>query len=102
MKRTLAALAVFGPVAFLGCGGGRPRGPVSDGERVYRSKCAACHRLYEPGERTRDQWESALAKMERLKKVRLTPEEEDLILGYLAGRPETPVDLPPAPAAQRR
>lgn len=69
---------------------------MSDGERAYRSKCAACHRLYEPGERTKEQWESAVAKMVRLKKVRLTQVDEDLILGYLTGpRP------PPVPAAPR-
>lgn len=65
---------------------------MSDGERTYRAKCAACHRLHEPGERTPEQWESAVAKMQRLKKVRLSPAEEDLILGYLGG---------PRPAAGR-
>jgi hypothetical protein len=58
---------------------------MSDGERTYRAKCAACHRLHEPGERTVEQWESAVAKMQRLKKVHLSQADEDLILGYLAG-----------------
>jgi cytochrome c5 len=85
VKRALLAMGFACAVATQGCGGGRPRGPMSDGERTYRAKCAACHRLHEPGERTKEQWESAIAKMQRLKKVHLSQADEDLILSYLAG-----------------
>ena len=82
-------------IAMAGCG--KPRPPMTDGERAYRAKCSACHRLYEPGERTPEEWQDAVAKMERLKKVRLDPEEEDVILAYLAG-PARAGPFPVAPA----
>jgi hypothetical protein len=85
VSRLLLVLAFACGVAANGCESGRPRAPISDGERTYRAKCAACHRLYEPGERTPEQWESVVAKMQRLRKVHLGQADEDLILGYLAG-----------------
>jgi hypothetical protein len=72
------------------CGGARPRGPLSDGERLYLSRCTSCHRTYEPGELSPQQWGAVVAKMERLKKVRLRPEERSLLLGWLGGMGATP------------
>lgn len=67
------------------CSTGSPRGPMSDGERLYRAKCTSCHRVYEPTEETPQKWAATLDKMEALKKVKLTPDERALILQYLAG-----------------
>ena len=83
-----AAAAVF--LVLAGCGASRPRGPMSDSERLYNGKCSSCHRLYEPAEHTPAQWEAAIDKMEALKKVHLQPEERALILGYLGGKPLAP------------
>jgi mono/diheme cytochrome c family protein len=58
---------------------------MSDGERTYRAKCTACHRVYQPAEETPAQWAKTLDKMEALKKVTLTPEERAQILQYLSG-----------------
>jgi hypothetical protein len=58
---------------------------MSDGERTYRAKCTACHRLYQPSEQTPAQWANTLDKMEALKKVTLIPEERAQILQYLTG-----------------
>lgn len=75
---------------------------MSDGERLYLSRCTSCHRTYAPGEFTAEQWATEVAKMERLKKVTLTAGERSLLLGWLgaeaAGMPGTPA-APPAPGA---
>jgi cytochrome c5 len=75
--------------ALLACATGPSRRPLADGERLYLSRCTSCHRTYEPPELTGAQWGEAVAKMERLKKVRLSGEERALLLGWLqesAGR----------------
>ena len=58
---------------------------MSDGERTYRAKCTACHRVYEPAEETPAQWVKTLDKMEALKKATLSAEERARILQYLSG-----------------
>jgi mono/diheme cytochrome c family protein len=89
---------IRGALLLLGlaaCGLGRPRQPMSDGERTYRAKCASCHRVYEPAEETPGQWAATVEKMEALKKVTLLPEERAQILLYLTGdagaRPQPPL-----------
>ena len=81
MKRLLAL------VLLCACGGGRPRGPLSDGERTYLAKCTSCHAAYEPSERTPRKWVDAIDEMEARKKVHLQPAERALILTYLTGDP---------------
>jgi len=92
---------VFGAAAtaaLVACSSGRPRGPLSDGERVYLARCTACHAAYEPEERSPAEWTAAVAKMERWKKVTLTPGDRSLILGYLTGSaPSAPPAAAPAP-----
>jgi cytochrome c5 len=83
VKRLLALLAL----AAAACSSGKPRGPMSDGERMYLSKCTACHSAYEPGERSAQSWVKAMDDMERLKKTHLKPGERALILSYLTGDP---------------
>ena len=78
-------LRAAGLALLAACSTGAPRGPMSDGERLYRAKCTSCHRVYEPGEQTPAQWGATLDKMVALKKVTLTPEERAQILQYLAG-----------------
>ncbi|NOX88577.1 MAG: hypothetical protein GXO77_06095 [Calditrichaeota bacterium] len=57
--------------------------PLSEGEKLFRSKCASCHRLPDPVSRDAKQWEDVLAKHE--KRARLTPEAKRLILTHLQG-----------------
>lgn len=80
MRRLLALLALA-----CACSGGRPRGPMGDGERMYLAKCTACHSAYEPSSRTPRGWADAIDEMEAKKKIRLAPDERALILSYLAG-----------------
>ena len=88
----VAALALLG----AGCGAAKPRGPLSDGERLYLSRCTSCHRTFEPGELSAEQWTAVIAKMERLKKVRLRPEERTLLLGWLGSTARTGPGTPSA------
>lgn len=80
MRRLFALLALV-----AACGGGRPRAPMTDGERMYLAKCTACHSAYEPASRTPQGWADAIDEMEAKKKVHLQPDERALILTYLAG-----------------
>jgi cytochrome c553 len=60
-----------------------PSHPLSQEERLYRSKCTSCHRAYEPGERK--DWPKVIDKMEAERKTRLTDEERAQILVFLQG-----------------
>ena len=97
------SLNIITGLALLGaaCGTGKPRGPLSDGERLYLSRCTSCHRTYEPGELSPEQWTTVVAKMERLKKVRLRPEERLLLLGWLGGAPAMPAGAPSGAIGRR-
>lgn len=83
MKRLLAILVG----CSCACGVGRPRGPMSDGERMYLAKCTSCHSAYAPTERTPPKWADAIDEMEAKKKVHLAPDERALILTWLTGDP---------------
>jgi cytochrome c5 len=60
-----------------------PRGPAAppDAAALYRSKCAACHRLRDPGERDAEAWARAIERYGP--RAHLAPEERLAILGFL-------------------
>lgn len=60
-----------------------PSRPLSQEERVYRAKCTACHRAYEPGER--NDWPAVLDRMQAEKKTRLDADQRAQILQFLQG-----------------
>ena len=60
-----------------------PSHPLSQEERLYRSKCTSCHRAYDPGERK--DWPRVIDKMQAERKTRLTEEERAQILVFLQG-----------------
>jgi mannose-6-phosphate isomerase-like protein (cupin superfamily) len=60
-----------------------PSHPLSEEERLYRSKCTSCHRAYEPGERK--DWPQVIDKMQAERKTRLTEEQRAEILVFLQG-----------------
>ncbi len=68
-----AALACAGAPAAE-AGGGGP-------ERLYRSKCSACHRAYPPSSRDRASWAEVLAKM--APRAKLSDAERAELSGYL-------------------
>lgn len=50
-------------------------------ERLYRSKCSACHRAYPPASRDRAAWAEVLSKM--APRAKLTDAERATVLEYL-------------------
>ncbi len=74
-----AALAL----AALACAGAPAgsAGPDAAGDRLYRSRCSACHRAYPPSSRDRAAWAQILPKM--APRAKLTDDERARILGYL-------------------
>ena len=109
MKLRMRIKLAFAGLAGLAvsCGDARPRAPMSDGERTYLARCTGCHAAYEPSERTPEEWQAAVRKMERWKKVSLDDGQRALILGYLtgaeppAGAASSPAPLAASPAAAR-
>jgi hypothetical protein len=83
-----AAIAVAALCALAtACADGKPRPPMSAGQRLYLAKCTSCHSAYEPRELTAEKWRTSLGEMELAKKVTLTNEERAEILAYVtAGR----------------
>ena len=67
-------------------------GPITQDEmrgNLYRAKCAACHRLRPPAERTRVEWAKA---MERYgPRAHITPAETSEILLWLQGHAQDAV-----------
>ena len=68
----LALACVRAPTAEAGPAGA---------ERLYRSKCSACHRAYPPASRDREQWAQVLSRM--APKAKLSGEERARVLEYL-------------------
>lgn len=87
-------------VLFLACAGSRanepraelgaPARPEEAGEQLYRSHCAACHRLRDPREQTRARW--AWAVDHYGPRAHLKPEERAEVLAYLQAHAK---DAPP-------
>jgi mono/diheme cytochrome c family protein len=50
--------------------------------RLYITKCAKCHKLYNPAKYSDDEWGLWMKKMSR--KARLSPEQRDLLERYIA------------------
>jgi mono/diheme cytochrome c family protein len=87
MKRLLAltiwpvislSLLFFGSV---GCesGSGLSSSQMSPGEKLYRAKCASCHRLRDPKTQTDDEWPEYVEEYGK----KLRAEDKALITSYL-------------------
>ena len=51
--------------------------------KLYRSKCARCHKFYPPADYSEAEWVSWMGKMS--KKARLKSDQEQILLRYLDG-----------------
>jgi mono/diheme cytochrome c family protein len=85
LRPATLALALAGLLA--GCaagqsGAGLPA-PIG-GEQLYRSHCAACHRLRDPAEQTREGW--ARAVQHYGPRAHLGPADQARVLAWLQGR----------------
>ncbi len=78
--RTFALAAAA--LASASCAGApaAEAGPAG-AERLYRSKCSACHRAYPPSSRDRTAWAEVLPKM--APRAKLSDAERARILEYL-------------------
>lgn len=81
MKVLISILLGF---VLIGCGKSFVRKEFTkfpEGEKLYMSKCAGCHRLYFPNEFTPAQWDSIVVV--KRTKSKTTLDEEREILNYL-------------------
>jgi mono/diheme cytochrome c family protein len=77
-----ALLAVALSLASLACAGSpAQQGGQARGERLYRSKCAACHRAYPPASRDGAGWAEAVSRM--APRAKLSDAERATVLEYL-------------------
>ncbi len=81
MRRPIVALTVAAAAALACAAAPAQHGESSAGERLYRSKCSACHRAYPPPSRDRASWAAAIAKM--APRAKLSEAERARILEYL-------------------
>jgi len=56
--------------------------------RLYVTKCARCHRFYDPAKYSASEWETWMTKMSR--KARLKESQEDLMRRYLGQFRQSP------------
>ncbi len=80
--RALYLAGVFLGISALACAGApaAEAGPAA-GDRLYRSRCSACHRAYPASSRTAAMWAEVLSKM--APRAKLTDQERARILEYL-------------------
>jgi len=78
----LTALAGGAAALSVGCHQGMAL-HMDEGERLHRAKCASCHRLIAPHERTPEQWHLLL---EHHGPKRMTDAQRSAILEYLTGQ----------------
>ncbi len=52
---------------------------MSDGEKLYRSKCSSCHNIIEPGRHNNETWKKYVDEYGE----KMTIEEKQLVLQYL-------------------
>jgi cytochrome c5 len=71
----------FLPPAKLLNATGLSGGELSEATKLYTAKCAKCHKFYNPAAYNDAEWRSWMAKMS--KKVRLKPNQEQLLSRYL-------------------
>jgi cytochrome c5 len=75
-------LAAVLATAALACAGApTAEGGSAGAERLYRSKCSACHRVYPPSSRDRATWAEMLSKM--APKAKLSDAERGELSDYL-------------------
>ncbi len=54
---------------------------AAKGRQLYVTKCARCHKFYDPGVYSEAEWQTWLHKMSR--KAKLDPAQEELLTKYL-------------------
>src|SRR6266480_7923912 len=83
--RLLCLFALFG-IAFASCAGPTrtadvPIDETSAGRKLYVSKCAKCHKLYDPAKYSEEDWQLWMDKMS--KKAKLKSEQKEALSRYI-------------------
>jgi mono/diheme cytochrome c family protein len=60
-----------------------------NGEKLYRSRCAKCHKMYDPAKYSDQQWQIWMEKMGS--KARLKPEQKKAVADYVEEKLRHPV-----------
>jgi hypothetical protein len=83
--RRLVLLSTMLLVAFTGAvkAGDLTELETKKAKKLYVSKCAKCHKLYDPGKYSDAEWQSWMTKMAR--KARLKPDQRELLSRFLDG-----------------
>ncbi len=82
VSRAAAVVAALAAVAACATGASGARGSSGDpGEDLYRAKCALCHRLHDPGSRTRAEWARQVERM--APRAHLSDEDRARVLEYV-------------------
>src|SRR5438552_10278892 len=55
--------------------------PLAEGRKLYVAKCAKCHKFYNPGNYSDQEWKIWMGKMS--KKARLKPEQQAAVSEYV-------------------
>jgi hypothetical protein len=53
----------------------------ASGRKLYVTKCAKCHKFYDPNKYSDQDWQTWMSKMS--KKSKLSPEQEQLLVRYI-------------------
>ncbi len=81
MRTSPLALAATLAAALACAGAPAAEAGPAGAERLYRSRCSACHRAYPPASRDRAQWAEVLPKM--APRAKLSDAERGEIAAYL-------------------
>ena len=89
-------LSILLGLAVVGCTGPASATDVSvsdssAGRKIYVTKCAKCHKLYNPAKYSDEDWAKWMGKMS--KKAKLKPEQEELLSQYIYDTLRTPHKL---------
>jgi hypothetical protein len=77
-----ALVAGFVALASLGTeAAGPPDKHDAAARKLYVTKCAKCHKFYDPAKYSDEQWAGWMAKMS--KKARLTPDQQEELTHYI-------------------
>jgi hypothetical protein len=60
-------------------------GGATDGQSLFKAKCATCHALPDPASKTVEKWGVTVNRMIQVRRARISTTERDAIMQYLAG-----------------
>ena len=74
-------------------------GELKDARKLYRAKCAKCHKFYDPAKYSDDEWQTWMLKMNKKAKLKDAPAE---LLGRYLETFRSPARASAAPSGGRK